>query len=581
LYKGVSKALKARKIRTILCLLLCLTLLAGCSGKQAVNNDDSSSSSVVTEASSESNTEENGISREDPPAPAEPAVFTQDDYVADYMSVSGADCDMTVTVNAPAGYSAEDVLAGMTLRNLTNPVLTDPDETDLLDPDCLVAEGGPGSYSISCVNGFNPGETYQIRLDDLSLTFDGQADEVRLYNITTAGEETHNMRLAGNVHFLNADELNEQEADTALRFDGLFRFDYQSGALAAHSGKGSFVYEQGAFNIGDVIAVYQGAKPDERSLEDNDQEVAYIRITSVEDQGGAGARYDYENAAPEEVLFTPDIIPVNRECGQDEGETGSVSLSGSELMFTSDGEFSAMGLDENTLVEAGDFLAFYGGSNGGEEVEAYAEITEIVWTENDNGEDTADISYIVTDLDDVIASADLYHEGTLTEEQIRESYNEEAIKAGVIEDLTNNGYLAESSFNLAQTALETDEAQELFGDVDLEDLTFYYGEDEGCSLSGKDYKLIAEGKAANGVEVKGDPDVSISPNIVHFAGATGYGMGVRVEAYSRYIITIRGSELAQAALRINIAFFFETECALGYTADATSVWKKWWIFPYL
>ncbi|MBQ6263324.1 MAG: InlB B-repeat-containing protein [Clostridia bacterium] len=559
-------------LKRILCLILLSTLLlsvaAGCGNKKDDRESDGFMTSSVDSGDSVSMLK------------GEESAFDEE-YVPDFVSVKDVDPDMSVTVVAPKGYTAEDVMAGTVLKNLSNPVLTDPEEKDLLEPDKLAVEGGNGTFTVACEGGFNKGEIYQIELTDSALSYDGEGNEVRLYNITVAGEETNNLRLAGDMKYLSASELSEEDAGNAMKYDGILRYDYQSGPLSAKSGTGSFTYAKDTYNPGDVIAIYEGDRPDDRDVDDTEQGIAYIRITEVKDSGDGRSEYVYEGAEPEDVLYVPDVIPVKGECGLGVGEEAEITLSASELEFTSDGEFAEMGLDENTVVEPGDFLAFYTGDAKNGEISAYAVINGITFTEGDGEEDTAEIDYTVTELEDLLASAEVYHRGTLTEDQIRDSYDEEAIKRGVVEDLTNNGYLAESTYNLAELAMETDEAKEIFEDSDLEDLTFFYGEDEEVSLSGKNFLAIAEGRAPNGVEVKGDPDVVISPNTVHFAGKTGYSMGVRVEAHAKYIITIRGSELAKAGLRITLTFFFETEVVLGYTFDSTSIWKTWLIFPYL
>ena len=556
-----------------LILTLLLSVFAGCAPEENLTGTEGTSENLTS------------------PAPTAQGVNmllgeeadSAEEYEPDFVSVRNVSPDFAVTVNAPADYTADKVLAGMTLLNLTNPALTDPEETDLLQPDRLTAEGRDGTFTVTCEGGFNDGEVYQLVLTDDALTYDGETDAVRFYNLTTEGKETQNLRLAGNVRFLSAAALNGSDAESALRFDGIFRYDAETGKLRANNGGGSFTYQKDAYRVGDIVAVYEGTQPDARALDDTESGVSYLRVTAVTPGGGATAEYAYEAAAPEDVLFTPDIIPVEGTCLQQAGETGSVTVSASALTYAADGPFAGMGLDENTVVEPGDFLAFYTGDIRSGDVSAYAEITAIEWEDNPDIEDSAHITYTVAPLDDVLTSADVYREGTLSEAQIRASYNEDAIRAGVIEDLTNNGYLTESTYNLAQIALDTDEGRALLKGADLDGLTFYYGEDEAESLTGKEFRMIADGRVPNGADVKGDADVMISPNIVHFAGKTGYGMGVRVEANAKFVVTIRDSdaELSKAGLRITITFFFETELVMGYTLDATSVWKKWWIFPYL
>ena len=379
------------------------------------------------------------------------------------------------------------------------------------------------------------------------------------------------------MQFLDSEELSDNDASLALGFDGLYQINPENGLLAGNEGTGSFTYDEDAYNIGDVVAVYSGTRPDKRDIDDLEDEAAYVQIKEIASAGDGKADYIYEVASQEDVLFTPDVIPVHQEIRLNAGESGSITLDSGELQFTSEGTFAQMGLDENTSVDVGDFLAFYTGTEEDGEVTSYAEITNITRAEED-GKDETSLEYRAVTLEEMIRSTDYHQSSELTEEQIRSAYDEEEIKQGVIEDLTNNGYLMESTYALAELALDTDEAKEYFGDVAVEDLTFYFGEDESESLSGKDFQAMANGMQLNGVDIKGSTDVMVTPNIVHFAGKTGYGTGMRIEVNAKYEVTIK-SDNVRAGLKVTPTFFFETEVVFGLTGDASTVWKWKWIFP--
>ena len=581
-----------KKMKKILCLVLCAVMLAGCLqiGDLNIQVASEAEEAGADASAQEDDMEENGEGEPEDGGAAggllggavpegEPVVGP--DHQENFVAVKDADPGMAVRVIAPSGYSTAQVLAGMTLKNLSHPVLTDPAHTDLVDPDYLTAENGGGIFAVYCAGGFNPGDSYQIQLTDGNLCYEGQNPAVRLYNITAASADFNRMKLDGDVQFLNAAELAPAEAGQALKLDGMFRYDMASGALSGAQGSGSFVYRENAYVVGDIVAIYNGTRPDERAVTDTGSEVAYTRITEIIPRGDGTAQYQYTGADQKDVLFIPDVIPVHQECLLAEGSDSSVTLDSSALTFTSDGEFREMNLDENTEVEPGDYLAFYTGTPEDGEVTAYAEILEVRHMEDEDGEDSAELKYKVVSMQEMMTSIDAHRYTTLSEAQIRSSYNEAAVEAQVLESLTNNGYLMESSYHLAETALNTEEAQEMFGDTPLDQLTFYYGENEEHSMKGSDYLAMANGAGVNAVDIKGKPDVMISPNIVHFAGKTGYGMGVRVEVYAKYTITIRGSDAMKAALKIEITFFFENEVVMGYTADSTSIWKWKWIFPYI
>lgn len=563
-----------KKFNKIICLILCACMLVACGQHNAGN--------LPTDT--EATTETNDSTRKDPPEADNTSgsildPTRLDDYVADFASVTDADPGLEITVISPESYSADDVLAGITLSNFTSPILIDPDETDLIEPDYLEATGERGVFTVTCVDGFNPGNTYQLFLKDELLHFGSEAPEVRYFNITTAAESKDNLRLESTVKYLDADSLNDKDAQGALKLDSLYRLDPESGEFAPNNGAGSFVYAEGAYNIGDIVAVYEGIQPDLRTFDDAEDEVAYVQIRGIIPSGNGQATYLYEGAHQDDVLFTPDVFPVQQDIKLTSGQTDSLTLDASMLQFSSDQPLAEIGLDENTSVDVGDFLAFYTGSMEDGEVTAYAEITEVTHNE-ENDRETVTVNYRSVTLEEMMRSADSYRQASLTEEQIRAAYDEEAIKEGVIEDLTNNGYLMESTYALAELALETDEAQELFGDTPIEELTFYYGENEEYSMSGAEYQAIMSGKPSNAVDIKGDASVHISPNIIHFAGKTGYGTGVRVEVNAKYTVTVK-SPSVRAGLRVIPTLFFETEVVFGITGDASAIWKWKWIFPYI
>ena len=185
-------------LKRIFCLLLCVTLLAGCVQVGEVNIQIGGGEATAEDKDTSQNEDEDALAEENKGSTpggcllgsdgqkltsGEPTV--QPDYEADFVAVKGADPGLAIRVVAPAGYSTSNVPAGMTLKNLSHPILTDPEQTDLVDPDYLVAEGG-GIFTVTCAGGFNEGEVYQIQLIDGNLCFEGQDGAVRYYNISTA-----------------------------------------------------------------------------------------------------------------------------------------------------------------------------------------------------------------------------------------------------------------------------------------------------------------------------------------------------------------------------------------------------------
>ena len=78
---------------------------------------------------------------------------------------------------------------------------------------------------------------------------------------------------------------------------------------------GTFDYSGSqALSIGDQLAVYVGTSPDERIATENytDQPISYLTVTDVN-----GSTISYGNTDAKEVLFVPDVLPVDSEDDQD------------------------------------------------------------------------------------------------------------------------------------------------------------------------------------------------------------------------------------------------------------------------
>ncbi|MBR3437761.1 MAG: hypothetical protein IKG97_08420, partial [Lachnospiraceae bacterium] len=574
--------------KRVLALLLCVSFLAGCAGNPPVSTSGfpettpaSESSGQSSENSTEQSTEQSGEPSGLEPGGAEPVTY-QEDHKDDFFSVRNADPAMTIGILAPASYTGEQVLSGIKFSNLSNPFLTDPEEKDLIDPDYLQISGGNGEFTVSCADGFNKGEVYQLELTDAALSYKDHDSAVRYYNIVTTAEEANRMRLKPKVKLLDASALLSEEAEQALGFDGIFRHNAAPSNDEEVRKTGTFTGREDQFLPGDIVAIYKGTPPDERTFADTSESVAYVKIVGFTEGPGEQLFFHYVCASQKEIVFTPDVIPVKEENLISRGADNTFTLPVEDILFPANGIFAPMGLNETTEVEPGDFVAFYTGSPESGTVTGYAEVVSVNYESTENGPDMVRIEYKETDLDTIKASMDMYRESSLTDEEIAEAYDEEAIKAAVIEEMTNNGFLIQSSWNLAQIAMEMDEVKAYFGDTPAEELIFCCGEDESVTLSGKDYLEAGSGANAIDVDVKGDdPDIRISPNIIHFAGKTGYGSGLRLETNVKFHVTIKDTDEPKKALKITISFFSEAEVVFGFTLDATSVWKWGWIFPYL
>jgi hypothetical protein len=117
-------------------------------------------------------------------------------------------------------------------------------------------------------------------------------------------------------------------------------------------------------------------------------DMAYLEIAGIE-----GNTYSYVSADAEDVIFTPDVLPVPQYADTD-SDDNTITVENKYLDYSAD-IYSYNNLDSQTTVDIGDFLAFYTGEYGvesGENANAlvgYGKITRV----KDNGNDTTTITY--------------------------------------------------------------------------------------------------------------------------------------------------------------------------------------------
>lgn len=116
----------------------------------------------------------------------------------------------------------------------------------------------------------------------------------------------------------------------------------------------------GAPRVGDIVAVYEGIRPDLRNAtsgdEGNTAPISYVRITDID-----GGTYYYEGVETRDVLDMPEIFPVSVFDDQDGNrDDDSITVSASVFDYAG-GAFSEAGLDADAEVDFGDYIAFYTG----------------------------------------------------------------------------------------------------------------------------------------------------------------------------------------------------------------------------
>ncbi len=510
----------------------------------------------------------------------------QENGSARFTAAMDVEPGFTIAVKSAGSQNAEAVKALITAKNLS---------TDT-EGDIVTVTGESGSYTISSADesGFEPGSAYKLTLNDDDLTFDGQPASVREYNFTVKREdEAMDLVLSEGLRYIPAENISDvtedgksvESLDAALLTVG----KDEDGTTEEIKKKitGTFQYSgDETLEEGDTVAVYEGMHPDQRKPDgqtnaldsaDADPEknaaISYVKITEIKD-----GVCSYESAEVDDVLFTPDVLPVPDDADQDNNsDNGSITVEKSVMTYTDD-RYADMGLDSQTTIDVGDYIAFYSGefeekSGNGEsssEVKGYGRITSVKTEENGNYV----IGYEEVEAEEVLAAMDVYETDNISGEALLEDVDRTELENSIARQAENSGFVEEASKFLADTALQTDSFSGF--DSDLSMTAFSVTGGEGLPLRQNGLLRGANGENWKVEITKKSVNASIGTRLQHFKGLSG----VRAELTVGIEITVTSP--AGGEIVMNVMGTFQQEVRIAVNVSGGADWKwKWKIFPYI
>ncbi|MDE5952483.1 MAG: InlB B-repeat-containing protein, partial [Acetatifactor sp.] len=486
-------------------------------------------------------------------------------------------------------YAKTDSLAGLDIQETPNYItVTDVEPefqlqlsgTDIDPADLIIIQVSANNAevpftvdsngNVTITGGWENGHTYKAVLkDDSSAVFvhEGQPQQtsIRVFNIIVKKAPVQNLSLndaEGGLKYIPRTDIPTMSNS----MQGLFTASLKAGNVGETTidkveQTGTFTYSGSeTLSVGDVVAVYEGRHPNERETdEEREASIIYVEITEV-----SGTTYSYKTADAEDVLFIPDVLPVNRD--KMAGGSNTLTLTGSELDFSGP-DFADMGLNSDTTIDEGDFLAFYDGSLEDGSNLTYGKITSVQENKED---DTYTITYADVSESEVYASMDIYLEENreikLTDEQIRE------IEQDILTQAVESGFVDEAAEYLTALALETDGFQELAEDFDIQNYAITF--DDGTPVDEYGLSLMADSGRAQITKKEIKPTVHIG-ELDHFED----NKGIRVELNMELEITVDLGK--DRSIVIDLSAVFEQEVMLSVNTSGGAIWKKKWIFPYI
>ncbi len=321
----------------------------------------------------------------------------------------------------------------------------------------VITENGDGTYKVVPEGGFIEGGTYQFkaldRLDEsipmedyIRFVENGEllGASVQFYNLTVAKEEYNELRLNDDIKFVSIDKVQNFSFENTSLVD--LKLSEKTVSTEKNNATGGFTYHGSDLQEGDIIAIHDGVVDEKDPNVENCDHVSYLRITDID-----GSSYSYGIADIEEVLFTPEVLPVPKDVQEgvsltdNQDETYTLTVYNEYLDYT---KYSGPAVNVKTDADVGDFVALYQGETL--EESTYADYYEIV--EIRAGSAVTEMIVVISSVEEIKRSAGMYEQNyldlTLSEGEIadlEEQIATQALESGFADEAA--GYVADMLAN--------------------------------------------------------------------------------------------------------------------------------------
>lgn len=441
-----------------------------------------------------------------------------------------------------------------------------------------------GEESISA-NTYTEGHIYKASLPaDSSVCFvsssgDVQDTSVRELNFSIAKANVQNVQLNQGMIYIPNSDVSNFTGDTG---NGLMGIDVSNGSVTETLEAGVFTYTKNPLSLGDTVAIYEGAHPGQRTVADaitESQEdwIVYGTITNV----GANGNYAYLTPDSKEVLFTPDVLPLSATADLVSGDGAVFTVLESQLDFTDyDLDGDSLGLDGDTTVDVGDFLAIYQEATAELAMMSRSSVSygriDTVSLEDVSGDSCYILHYTIVSQEEMMEAMDLHTEA-VDQDMSLTTEEQQELEEEIAQEALNSGFAEIVAHSIGETLLDDEGYENLAHLTGLDQLeahttlkTLSVSAPEGYTL-----ETLAVGAGVS-AKVK-----NITASAVVYAGyltnLAGQGRSVELSVGFDYEIDC-GNGL-KVVLEVEAIFVQEVEFSVSVSGGA--VWKWKWIFPYI
>ena len=495
--------------------------------------------------------------------------------VSHFASALDVSSDFTVgVVSTEPEMTAEDVMALLIAEDFSRPNAT--------TEELISVSGSNGAYTVKGVGGFREGSTYRITLNSDKLNFKSQAETVREYNFTVFREEVQNLSMQSDIKYIPMDKLSDITQDEEnVESLSIALFESNGTEIApVDMTKGSFTYTGNvSIQTGDTICVYEGEIPTNRTAQTPTEkmgDIAYLKITNID-----GTTFEYKNADAEDVIFTPDILPMPENVEDLDRNPETLTVDNKYLDYSAD-LYTVLGLDSMTTVDVGDFFAFYSGEYGqfandeNAKLTGYGRITDV--DQNDDG--TTTVTFVSVEWENVESSMALFAKQEMSADEMLAGVDTSEVEAQIEQQAMDSGFAEDAAQYLASLALATDNFTALSDNMDLDDYKVTLT--DGTPVSPEDLQLMSNGNLSVSIK-KYDVQANINKNPTHLGDITGSRAsrsGLSINLNVNVVFTIDSAD-GNGEIEITVTGKFVEELGIDFSADGYAEWDWAVIFPYI
>jgi uncharacterized repeat protein (TIGR02543 family) len=443
----------------------------------------------------------------------------------------------------------------------------------------ITVTGNNGTYQISAVEGFTEGASYTLTLDDTRLKFEDKESNIRKCSFTISKAEIYNIALNDGMIYIPSSEVtNMTHNGSNTQALSVAVVSMSTDFSGDNTASGTFSYHgTHVLKPGDVLCIYSGERPQAPGTDGDDSQymndnIAYITVDSVSGTVGSQS-VRYIDADADDVIFMPDVLPISVSKMRYHSEAtatsgGAIEIASTDLNFD-DSHFADMGLNSETTVDQGDFVALYNGDFTSEDTSDTVSYGEVTGVQQDSG--FLSITYRLVTEEQMQEILDYYSKNDVDSDAMLDGVNVAALEKDIEEQVVESGFAEDASRYLTALAMETDGFKNIAGDdFDLESLSIQIPENFEVDLDEMSIMSMSSKVSIENLKVK----ANIDKKLIKLSGK-----GVRCGVTVSFDVPIETGE--DKAINIAISATFVEEVKLEVDASGKAIWKKKWIFPYI